>query len=76
MPRTTRTHRRTGKGFPPQYARSLGIDDMPGGGIGGGIGGGAGPFAWQLPPAKRLVNVVMPSRIVQRWADVIPASRG
>ena len=26
MPRNTRTHRRTGKAFNPEYARSLGID--------------------------------------------------
>jgi hypothetical protein len=72
MPRTTRTHRRTGKHFGTEYARSLGIDEIPK----GGVGGGAGPFSWQLPPVKRLVNVVMPSRIVQHWADVIPTIRG
>jgi hypothetical protein len=72
MPRTTRTQRRAGKSFGTEYARSLGIDDM----AKDGIGDGAAPFAWQLPPARRLVNVVMPSRIVRRWADVIPGSRG
>jgi hypothetical protein len=33
---TTRTHRRTGKGFPrTEYARSVGFYDMPKGGVAG-----------------------------------------
>ena len=64
MPRTTRTHRRTGKTFGPEYARSLGIDEMPMGGSG---------RSW--PPRKRLVGVIVGARIKMRWCEVARSGR-
>lgn len=71
MPRNTRTNRRSRSKLAGEYARSLLMDDMPH----GGVRSTPQLQPWQYPRRKRLGNVVLANRIVQRWAVVIPASR-
>jgi hypothetical protein len=80
--RITRTTRRS-RTIPPQYARTLSIDEMPRGGVRGGLLGSglpsgargvdAGIQGWQFPEPRVWRQVVMASGI--KWRLATPAPR-
>ena len=75
MPRTTRTQRRSGKPFRPEYARSLGIDEMPRGGFGGGSGGADQLQPWQRPARREWRTYFVCGQIKPRLCDIVTARR-